>query len=184
MRRVLLLTLMAVALPTAALADSITTGTFIDGTGGRNPHTGVMPQPTFTARVNGTLGSIEIRTTDLTAGCNVTGNGSCTFNTGTITVRHGSSILFTDSLDDGTIKKMGNVALITADILPNAEFPTGGLLLMSIRYSKEGPPFIGSLIGGHANANPVPEPSALVLLGTGAIGLAGTMRRKLYRSCA
>jgi hypothetical protein len=182
MRRVVLLTLMTVAVSTAALANSITTGTFVRGTAGRNPTTGVMPQPTFTARVIGSLGDIEIRTTDLSTGCNVTGNGSCTFATGEMTVRtSGGVVLFMDSLDDGTIKKTDNVAFISADILPSAEFPTGGIVHMSLRYSKEGPPFSGTLIGGSATANPVPEPSALLLLGTGVIGLAGTMRHKLYK---
>jgi hypothetical protein len=106
-------------------------------------------------------------------------DGSCTFDTGKITVRNTrGATIFADDLDNGTISKKGNTALIIADLLPDSMFPTGGIEQMSIRYTP-GPPFTTELMSGRSSASEVPEPGTLGMLGTGLIGLAGLARRKL-----
>jgi len=189
----MLLALLAVALPTAALANSIdfstnqaidfTTGQFSRGIATRNV-SGGFTQPNFQVRVVGSLGDIGVSTAALGVGCNGNGGGMCTFNTGMVTVRNPTTgaVIFTDSLDTGMIIKTSNGATITAHMLPNALDPSGGVVSFTISFAP-GPNPSDNLIGGTGFASSaqgvIPEPSALLLLGTGVVGLGGLMRRKL-----
>ena len=192
MRRVILLTLLAVALPTAALANSIdfstnqtvdfTTGRFEMGTVTREP-SGNFAVSNFMVSVTGTLGTINISNIHLTPGCNTNGSGTCMFSSGTVTVLDTSgATVFTDSLSNGMIIKTSNGATITATMLPNAMDPSGGVVSYTLSFAP-GPHATNSLIGGTGfatgSSGVIPEPGTLGLLGTGVIGLAGMMRRKI-----
>lgn len=98
MKRVMLLTLLALALPTATLASTIdlsdpppfvfNTGTFTRGVISRTASGGFGGlNASFMVRVVGSLGDIGIAGATLTSNCNIV-VGSCTFSGGTVTVRN------------------------------------------------------------------------------------------------
>jgi len=177
-----MLTLLALALPTAALANSINfnTGTFISGTATRTM-SGGLTRPSFDVSVVGSLDSMAIATSVLGPGCNVSTTGACTFGSGTLTVTSpGGVVLFTDSLIDGTITKFPTGAVIAADFLPNSMTSTSGLVTLVVFFGNT-QPISNMLTGGSgvaASIAIIPEPSTLLSFGTGLIGLAGIMRRK------
>jgi hypothetical protein len=90
-------------------------------------------------------------------------------------------VVFTDSLSNGSIVKTDSGASISATLAPNKEAPAGGFVRMTVSYSfpvPTGSPLVGGT-GIAASAAVIPEPGTLGLLGTGLIGLAGVMKRKL-----
>lgn len=183
-RRGMLLTLLALALPTAALANSVNfeTGTFISGTATRNHSSGGLTRPNFTVSVVGSLDSMSITTSVLDIGCNVAGTGVCAFASGTLTVTApGGGILFTDSLINGTITKFPTGAVISATFLPNSMTTNSGIVTLAVFFGNTAP-ITNTLTGGigaAASLATIPEPSTMLSLGTGLIGLAGMMRYKL-----
>ena len=52
------------------------------------------------------------------------------------------------------------------------QYSTAGALL-------SGGPYVGGALGGEFNFSPVPEPGTLVMFGSGILGLAGVLRRKI-----
>jgi hypothetical protein len=182
MRRAMLLTLVAMALPTAALATSINfmTGTFEHGKVTRES-SGKFTAPSFTISVTGKSGTITITTNTLGAGCDTNIVGECSFSSGTITVKNSSgSTVFTDSLKDGLIFKGSGGASVVASLVPSSMAPTGGITGFTVTFLP-GPNATDKVLHGtaFAESSVIPEPSALLLLGTGVVGLAGIMRRKL-----
>ena len=182
-RRRMLLTLLVLALPTAALANSVNfnTGTFVSGTVTRTT-SGGLTLPDFSISLVGSLDSMAITTSDLGPGCDVAGTGVCAFGSGTLTVTSpGGGILFMDSLIEGMITKFPTGAVITADFLPNSMTSTSGIVTLAVFFGNT-QPISNTLTGGMgvaASLTTVPEPSTMLSLGTGLIGLAGMMRRKL-----
>ena len=196
MRRVMLLTLLAVALPTAALANSInftkadtgsitnplTTGTFSTGTiscvsmGG----CGNLSSP-FSLTVTGAGGTFAISGGTLSP--STCSGPMCTF-TGTVTFTNTSgTVVFSSGITAASLTKgtgSGGAARVITSL--SGSLADGGTFSLvspaTITWSGG-----GSLASGVMQITPpsqvIPEPGTLGLLGTGVIGLAGMMRRKL-----
>lgn len=169
MRRVFLLALLALALPTAALADSIDFA--FGGQLGTTASTAGTATATNSFSITSTLldlnfapasGTVKISTGTLSS-CSA---GLC-FSGGTIDVWNSSSHLIFHGSFDGTLTNVNGVITIKAN--------DGG------NPVDAGFNFVASK-SGHVSGDftvTTPEPGTLGLIGTGLIGLAGLARRKL-----
>ena len=175
MRRVFLLALLALALPTVALADSIT------------DYEGLGTSAAGTATIAGTVtsgGSLDI-TTALTGVNGVAATGTISWNTGTLTgsgssftytggsltIMSGTTTLFSGTFSNST---PGTVTITPVSILISGVLANGGGT-ETITIKKGGAFTVSADIG----VVTTPEPGTLGLIGTGLIGLAGIARRKL-----
>jgi len=172
MRRVILLALLALALPTAALAGSIDYAGFA---GTLNPATvtgavasgGAFSVSYSMLSVNG--GAFAAGTVTIAVNLGTTSCGTGCFNiaSGTVNVLNGSSaLLFSGTFSSGSATVMGNSVTIQG-------VTTAGNTVAGV--------FSFSHVGwvGSSDTLVTPEPSTLGLLGTGLVGLAGIVRRKL-----
>lgn len=168
MRRVLLLALLALALPMTAMANSIdyagfaiTTAATVSGTASG----GAVDLTFHQLGINGgaaTAGTVDISVT--TNSCNA---GTCNITGGTVTIWNSSSVL----LFKGTFS--GGTAYQANGVLNIQGVTTGGTTVAGV-VKLSGFGWFGS-----SNTVVTPEPGTLGLLGTGLVGLAGLVRRKV-----
>ena len=164
MKKLVLLALLAIALPTAAFADSFDYGN-VGGT--------VTGSAAAGWTVTSTITSIQ----DITTNTLVTGNnlGSVVFTTGAISggaftsgsiviTATGGTTLFAGAFSGGTITTVNGVTFITANLACTG---CGSVQIVSRAGGISGDTIV------------TPEPGTLGLLGTGLVGLAGIVRRKL-----
>ena len=180
MKRVILLALLALVLPTAALASSFDfpTGTFSSG----SIHGSFTAGGMLTVSITGTTNTVGIMTGPLSPLPAFICPGSTCFtaSTGTVTVGPGGSILSTPLESVIVTRTDGDVAI--HGILE----PTATVLSGSSAWDFN---FSGTTIhrgegGVQGQFTPVPEPGTLGLLelgllGNGVIGLVGMARRRL-----
>jgi PEP-CTERM motif len=171
MKKVVLLALFALALPTVALANTVDYAGFGDSTQGTASFTGTLAT---SSTVTLTLGSVSISGGAFQSGSVVIaatlgsscGSGCFNIASGTVNISVGSSTLFSGTFSSGTVTVNNNIVNIQG-------FTTGGSTVATvINMGRSG------LIGS-SDTIVTPEPGTLGLLGTGLVGLAGIVRRKL-----
>lgn len=165
--------------PTAILGTfSFTTGSFISGNGAAstpftwNPGGSISVTAGATAMVNGT----SLAGDSLFTGA-FTGMESATIGTA------GTNATFTADFVAGSL----NPALLAALGFPTTTTSADGVLTMNfVITSAAGAPITASLSSGDLTmtpvGSPVPEPGTFLLLGSGAFGIAGLLRRKIFNS--
>ena len=162
-----LLALAITAIPALSHADSISSGNFISGS--VSPAT-PMDGDTVTIQIVGSLSTITMVTGPLVG---------TTFTGGSIDVTNSVMGTFADALTNGIFAFGGTGSGAAFGFLaPIPGLTTGSA---SVNFTIED----GQVVGGTAGLNFIgtitfiPEPGTLGLMGTGLIGLAGLLKRKL-----
>ena len=172
MRRVVLLAVLALALPVAAFADSVTDyATFGTTSAGTATWSGIPATAGGTISVTSALFAINGvsqpagGTVSLTTGTLTAVTGGFTFTGGTIDITNSSSTtLFQGSFTSGSVMVLNGITFINA---------VGNKVSVTLQIGH------GAVSG---DTFVTPEPGTLGLLGTGLAGIGGLVRRKCVRA--
>lgn len=180
MRRVVLLALLALALPTAVLADSYDYANI--GAGNTAIISGSASAGSTYGLTSALSGVLDITTNVTVCGnnsgiaCNgwvsvttgtlsACGSQLC-FTGGTISITNNGSTLFQGTFTSGTVSVVNGVTFVNGSL-----GSAGGTTQITMTVNR-----VNAISG---DTIVTPEPSTLGLLGTGLVGLAGIVRRKL-----
>jgi hypothetical protein len=194
MKRIVLMALLALALPLAAFAGSTTDftnhgGTLTGSTAGLSLTGSALVA--VTGGFTGNLGTVSFSTGSYmsTAGSvstfngggsfSIVGNGSNGFTSGAVFTGSFSgpvTLTFVKAQPNG-----GNLYEIQGSLTGtlNGQVASGMTIQDYVFTGKNGWMGTSTLGSGDTFLTPVPEPGTLGLLGTGLVGLAGVVRRKL-----
>ena len=181
--RLMMLTLLALALPTAALAssfvpDSVDTGNVVMGTFGlSNPFSNLL-----SITVMGTDATVSLSGVAANGPCSI--GVTCNFTGGTVVLTQGSStFMATVSSGSYTVTmQAGSIFIdsLTATLKRDSQITGGTLEMFDLTGTMSSPGMVHWNIGSAVvDAEAVPEPGSLLSFGTGLVALVGIMRRKL-----
>ncbi|PYV96248.1 MAG: hypothetical protein DMG89_18315 [Acidobacteria bacterium] len=188
MRRVVLMVALALALPTAALADSIlhytnSSGTISASDSGLSLTSTLVSVQTFPGGplTIGDLGTLSITAgafTPSSPGGDVSGSG--VFGPGTLTLTGtGGGVLFSGTFSQATWTKTDLTlgGLTEYDLKITLNDGRGSTAQVTFFSTSD---FTGQgVVAEGSTFVVVPEPGTMGLLGTGLVGIAGLVRRKL-----